>query len=387
MINGEKEIDPLRWAMVGGGRGSNIGYIHRSAALRDRHFQLVAGAFDIDPQRGVEFGISIGVDPARSYSDYKTLFAEETKRSDGIQAVSIATPNGTHYEISKAALEAGIHVVCEKPLCFKYSEAQELIELAEKKGLIVGVTYGYTGHQVIQQARKMIQNGDIGEVRVINLQFAHGACNTALEERVPALKWRLDPAYAGPSFVLGDVGTHTLFMAETMVPDFRIKNLLCSRQSMVAGRKLEDNAFVLMNLHSGAVAQMWASAINCGSIHGQKIRVVGSKASLEWWDERPNQLSYEIEGEPIRILERGASYLYPEALAEDRIGAGHPEGLFESWSNLYRRYALAMDAANRGDKAFLEDFWYPDVQAGAEGVKFVEKCVQSADGGSVWVDY
>lgn len=387
MINGEKEIEPLRWAMVGGGRGSNIGYIHRSVALRDRHFQLVAGAFDINPQRGMEFGISVGVDPSRSYPDYKTLFAEESKRSDGIQAVSIATPNGTHYEISKAALQAGIHVVCEKPLCFNHSEAEELINLAEKKGLIVGVTYGYTGHQVIQQARKMIQNGDIGEVRLIILQFAHGACNTALEETVPALKWRMDPQYAGPSFVLGDIGTHTLFMAETMVPDFRIKNLLCSRQSMVAGRKLEDNAFVIMNLHGGAVAHMWASAINCGSLHGQKIRVIGSKASLEWWDERPNQLSYEIEGEPVRILERGAGYLYPEALAEDRIGAGHPEGLFESWSNLYRRYALAMDAANRGDKAFLKDFWYPDVRAGAEGVNFVEKCVQSAENGSVWVEY
>lgn len=385
MINGEKILDhPIRWGMVGGGRGSQIGYIHRSSALRDNTFQLVAGVFDINPERGKNFGIQLGVGPERCYPDYKTMFVEESQRSDGIEAVSIATPNGTHYEICKAALEAGLHAVCEKPLCFSYVQAEELVNLADSRGLVVGVTYGYSGHQLIEQARQMVLNGDLGEIRIVQMQFPFGAYNTPVEEKVPAAKWRMDPKVAGPSFVLGDVGTHPLFLAEVMVPDFKIKNLMCTTKSFVKGRQLEDNAFVIMNLENGAQATSWSSAINCGALHGQKVRVIGSKASIEWWDERPNQLSYEIEGEPVRILERGGAYLYDKAREEDRISGGHPEGLFDAWANLYRRFAIAMQAASKGEKV---DFWYPDVHAGAEGVKWVEKCVESASKGCVWVDY
>lgn len=388
MINGESVISrPIRWAMVGGGRGSQIGYIHRSSALRDRSFELVAGAFDIDPARGKDFGEKLGVDPARCYPDYKTMFAEEAKRKDGIEAISIATPNGTHYEISKAALEAGLHVVCEKPLCFKTEEAEDLVRLSEEKGLVVGVTYGYSGHQMIHQAKEMVANGDLGEIRLVNMQFAHGGYSANIEANNPAAKWRLDPKFAGPSFVLGDVGTHALYLGETIVPQLKIKRLLCTRQSYVEGRQLEDNAYVLLQYDNGVTGTLWACGVNAGSLHGQKIRVIGSKASIEWWDERPNQLSYEIEGEPQRVLERGAGYLYPGALDDDRIGGGHPEGLFESWSNLYRRFAIAMDAANRGDKEFLKDYWYPDVRAGAQGVKFVNACVESADKGATWQDF
>lgn len=385
MINGEKLLDrPIRWAMVGGGRGSQIGYIHRSAALRDNTFQLVAGAFDINPERGLDFGKNLGVDPERCYPDYKTMFAEEAKLLDGIEAVSIATPNGTHYEICKAALEAGLHVVCEKPLCFWTEQAEELVKLADSKGLVVGVTYGYSGHQMIEQARQMIKHGDLGQIRLINMQFAHGAYNTAIEKNNPAAKWRMEPNYAGPSFVLGDVGTHPLFLAEAIIPDFSIDTLMCTCKSFVEDRQLEDNAFVIMNLKNGAQATSWSSAINCGSMHGQKIRIIGEKASIEWWDERPNQLKYEIEGEPARVLERGSSYLYPSALAEDRIGGGHPEGLFEAWSNLYLRFAKAMQAMQKGETV---DFWYPDVHAAANGVKWVDKCVESSNKGAIWIKY
>lgn len=389
MINGEKLIEkPIRWAMIGGGRGSQIGYIHRSAALRDSSFQLVAGAFDINAERGKDFGVKLGVDPDRCYPDYLTMFKEEAKREDGIQAVSVATPNGTHFEICKAALESGIHVVCEKPLCFTVAEAKILKDLTQKNNLIVGVTYGYSGHQVIQQARKMIENGELGEIRIVNMQFAHGFHANAVEESNASTKWRVDPKVAGPSYVLGDVGTHPLYISEVMMPNMKIKSLMCSRQSFVKSRApLEDNAFVIMNYENGAVGTVWASAVNCGSMHGQKVRVIGSKASIEWWDEQPNQLRFEVQGEPVRILERGMDYLYKEALVDDRIGGGHPEGLFEAWSNLYYRFAIAMDAANRNDTEFLKDFWYPDINAGFEGIRWIENCVESADNGSVWVDY
>lgn len=389
MIQGDLRVTaPIRWAMVGGGRGSQIGYSHRCAALRDNSFQLLAGAFDIDPERGRDFGEALRVAPERCYSDYRTLFAEEAKRPDGIQAVSIATPNGTHFAICRAALEAGLHVVCEKPLCFTVEEAETLRALAGERRRLVGVTYGYAGHQMIRQARAMIAAGELGEIRMVHMQFAHGFHSEAVELANPSTRWRVDPKHAGPSYVLGDLATHPYYIAETLLPDRRIKRLLCSRQSFVASRApLEDNAYVLMEYEGGIMGHLWASAVNAGSMHGQKVRVIGSKASLEWWDEHPNQLRYEVQGEPVRILERGMDYLSPEAREDDRIGAGHPEGLFEAWANLYGRFALAMEALDRDDTAAVEALGIPGIEAGVEGVRWVEHCVRSAEAGAVWVDY
>jgi predicted dehydrogenase len=389
MINGSKRLSrPLRWAMVGGGVNSQIGYIHRSAALRDQNFVLVAGAFDLDPARGRAFGETLGVAPERCYADYQSLIAGEAGRADGVEAISVATPNGTHFAITKAALEAGLHVVCEKPLCFTLGEAETLREIAQAHKLIVGVTYGYAGHQLIEQAREMIAAGQLGEIRMVHMQFAHGFHSAPVEAQSEATQWRVDPRLAGPSYVLGDVGTHPLYIAETLLPDLRIKRLQCNRQSFVKSRApLEDNAYTLMEYEGGAMGWVWSSAVNAGSMHGQKVRVIGSLASLEWWDERPNQLSFEVQGQPAQVLERGMGYLHANALLDDRIGAGHPEGLFEAWSNLYYRFALAMDAANRGDTAALAQLRYPDIHAGVEGVRWVERCVASADRGGVWIDY
>ena len=389
MIKGERlTAAPVRWAMVGGGRDSQIGYVHRSAALRDRAFELVAGAFDLDPGRGRAFGVELGTAPERCYPDYLAMFEAEAERADGIQAVSVATPNNTHFEITKAALEHGVHVVCEKPLCFTVAEAEELEALATNRGKIVGVTYGYAGHQLIEQARTMVARGDLGEIRVVNLQFAHGFHSAPVEERNPAARWRIDPRFAGPSYVLGDIGTHPLYISGVILPHLRIKRLLCARQSFVKSRApLEDNAVTLMEYDNGAFGTVWSSAVNAGSMHSQKVRIVGSKASIEWWDERPNQLSYEVQGEPARILERGMGYLQPEALADDRIGAGHAEGLFEAWANLYGRFAIAMEATDRGELERLASLRYPDIRAGVAGVRWVENCVRSADQGGIWVNY
>ncbi len=391
MFNEEFRLErPLRWGMVGGGRGSQIGYIHRSAALRDGLFKLAAGAFDIKADRCVEFGTNIGLDPKRCYADYKVMFEEEAKREDGIEAVSIATPNKFHYEMTKAALEAGLHVICEKPLCFTVKEAEELKAIAERENKVIGVTYGYTGFQMIHQARKMIENGDLGVIRIVNMQFAHGWHSEEVEKNDPGLKWRVTPEQSGPTYVLGDIGTHALYLAEVMIPNLKIKELMCSRQSFIESRApLEDNAVVLMNFEGGAVGNLWVSAVNTGAIHEQKIRVVGSKASIEWWDEHPNQLVYEVQGKPKQLLDRGHGYLYhdDEAVSSDRIGAGHAEGLFESWSNLYRRYAIAIDSMNKGDIETLNNTWYPDINVGLEGVRFIENCVKSADDGSKWVKY
>ncbi|RQQ03236.1 gfo/Idh/MocA family oxidoreductase [Burkholderia stagnalis] len=389
MIDGQILLGhSIPWGMVGGGLGSQIGYSHRSAALRDGSFQLVAGAFDIDPQRGRQFGVKLGVAAERCYPDYRTMFEVEASRPDGIRAVSIATPNNTHFEICRAALNAGLHVICEKPLCFTTAEAEELARLSVEKRKIVGVAYGYSGHQMIEQAREMIARGDLGEIRIVQMQFAHGFHSEGVEAASPAARWRVDPAFAGPSYVLGDIGTHPLYISEVMAPELKIRRLMCSRQSFVKSRApLEDNAFTIMEYDTGAIGYVWSSAVNAGSMHSQKVRVIGSKASVEWWDEHPNQLRYEIQGQPAQILDRGMGYLHPQALHDDRIGAGHPEGLFEAWSNLYGRFARAMDATDRRDAAALKGIRYPDVHAGVEGVRWVENCVRSADEGGVWVDY
>ncbi|MET0429761.1 MAG: Gfo/Idh/MocA family oxidoreductase [Microvirga sp.] len=386
MITGRRIVpEPIRWGMVGGGDGSQVGYSHRSAALRDRAFALVAGAFDIDPARGRAFGLELGLDGERSYPDHAAMLSAEARRPDGIQAVTIATPNSTHYAICKAALEHDLHVICEKPLCFTVAEAEELKALSLSRGRIVGVTYGYAGYQMIEQARAMVERGDLGDIRIVNLQFAHGFHATAVEEHNAAARWRVDPRFAGPSYVLGDIGTHPFYISQVILPHLKVKRLLCVRQSFVKSRApLEDNAVTLMEYDNGAIGTVWSSAVNAGAMHSQKVRIVGAKASVEWWDERPNQLSYEVQGEPARILERGMGYLAAPALAEDRIGGGHPEGLFEAWANLYNRFALAMTGAGAANGASLR---YPDIAAGVEGVRWVETCVRSADAGGIWVDY
>jgi predicted dehydrogenase len=241
---------------------------------------------------------------------------------------------------------------------------------------------------MIEQARVMVANGELGDIRIVQLQFAHGFHSAPVEELNPSTKWRVDPRFAGPSYVLGDLGTHPFYISEVILPHLRIKRLLCARQSFVPSRApLEDNAVTLMQYDNGALGTVWCSAVNAGAMHSQKVRIVGAKASLEWWDERPNQLSFEVQDQPARVLERGMNYLAPEAVADDRIGPGHPEGLFEAWANLYGRFAIAMDAADRGDAARLASVRYPDIAAGVEGVRWVENCVRSADAGGVWVDY
>ncbi len=389
MINGDRLTrETILWGMVGGGKGSQIGYIHRSAAERDRYFQLVAGAFDLNPERGRAFGEELGLDSARCYADYKAMFAAESARPDGIRAVSIATPNNTHYEISKAALEAGIHVICEKPLTFTTAEALELQRIATERGLLVGVTYGYSGYQMIEEAARLVASGALGEIRLVNLQFAHGFHNEAVEDANPAIRWRVDPKFAGPSYVLGDLATHPFYLSEVICPQLKIRRLMCARQSFIASRApLEDNAVTLMEYEGGAFGTLWTSAVNAGAMHSQRVRIVGSKASVEWWDEHPNQLSLEVQGEPPRLLDRGMGYLHAETLGDDRISGGHPEGLFEAWANLYERFALAIEAHDDGAPERVAGLRYPGVEAGIEGVRWVENCVRSADQGGIWVDY
>lgn len=385
MLNGEISISrPLRWGMVGGGRTGAVGYKHRAGAMQDNTaYKLLAGAFDVDYERCVSFGKNMGVDEDRLYSDYKKMFEKEAGREDGIEVVSIATPNCSHFEITKAALEAGLHVICEKPLFFTREEGYEIKKIAEEKKLIVGVTYGFSGHPLILQMRQMVLNGDIGEVRMLELQYTHGFFN---EDNGKI--WRMDPAVSGPSFVIGDLSTHTYYMSHLICPHIKITELLCDRQSIVKSRApLEDNAYVMMHYDNGAVGRLWTSGVNAGCMDGHRIRIVGSKASIEWRDNQPNELLYEVQGQPIQTMIRAMPYLYDEANADERLGALHAEGLLESWANIYLRIARAIDLKNQGKEEELKALVYPDLEGGIEGTIWIENCVKSANASSSWIKY
>ena len=391
MLIGEKKIArPLRWAMIGGGRTSNVGYKHRLGALRDNTaFEMVASAFDVDAARGKDFGTSLGIAPERCYPDCTTMFAEEAKREDGIEVVTIATPNSTHYEVAKAALQAGLHVICEKPLFFEVAQGEEIKALAEAKGKIVGVTYGFSGSPLMLQMRAMVENGDLGDIRMVELQYTHGFNATDEGDRVSeGQKWRVDPRIAGASYVLGDLSTHTFYMSELICPQLRIKELLCDRQSFFRCRApLEDNAYVMIRYENGAVGRMWASSVNAGCMNGHRIRIVGSKASIEFSDNQPNELIYEVQGQPIQKMIRAMPYLYDECNADERLGALHAEGLIESWANIYLKFAIAIDAKDRGDEKTLKSLVYPDLDHGIDGIRWIQACVKSANAGAAWVPF
>ena len=390
MLNGEKLIQrPLRWGMIGGGRTGQVGYKHRTGALRDNTaYQLVCGAFDLDAERGRDFGQNLGVPSERLYDDYKALIAAEAQREDGVEVLSIATPNFTHFEITKACLEAGIHVICEKPLFFTVAECEEVAKLAQEKGLIVGVTYGFTGHPLVHQMVAMVKKGLLGEIRIVDMQYSHGFNAGDDTDAGEAVKWRTNPLTAGPTFVLGDIGTHLYYLSEVVMPELKIEKLLCDRKAFIPSRApLEDHATVLMHYNNGARGRLWVSSVNAGNMGSQRYRFVGSKASIEWSDAHPDQLIYEVQGEPNQVLHHGMPYLEEESLAVDRMGALHTEGLGDSWANIYLWIAQAIDAKQRGDEAFLATHHYPGIEAGTEGVRWLENCVRSADAGAAWVDF
>lgn len=385
MIRKDNLKQPIRWGMVGGGRGSQIGGSHRDAAKRDGNFKLLAGVFDIDAERGRAYGVEeLGLEADRCYADYKEMFAKETAREDGIQAVSIATPNSTHFAISKCALEHGLHVICEKPLTFTSAESEELKEIAIKHNRVFGVMYGYTGYPTVSQAREMVARGDLGKIRIVHMQFAHGFHAEEVEKNDPGLQWRVTKAASGLSYVLGDIGTHCLQMGH-LISGMEMESLSCMKKSFVESRELEDDAHVMIKYKNGAVGTLWCSAVAVGNLHNFKVEIIGEKGTIRWWDEHPNQIEYAPLNEPFRMLDRGMGYLY-ESARHERVGGGHPEGYFDSWANLYRNFGHAMIAADNDQQSELKDIWFPGLDDGIEGVRFIERCVESAESSSQWVD-
>lgn len=372
---------PLRLGMVGGGEGAYIGNIHRISARLDNGFQLVAGAFDIDAERGRRFATSLGIEDSRSYGDYQAMLAAELARPDRVDAVAICTPNHTHFPIAKAFLEAGFDVICEKPLTTTLEDAVALREVVERTGRFMGVTYTYSGYPMVHEAREMVAAGLLGAIRVVQVEYPLEWMATAIEHEGNAqAAWRTDPKKSGRGGSIGDIGTHAYHLAG-FVTGLKLESLSADLATFVAGRALDDNAHVMLRYEGGARGLLWSSQVAIGCSNGVRLRVFGEKGSLTWFQEQPNELEFTgLFGRTQRI-KRGADDLSESAKSRTRTPPGHPEGYLEAFANLYAGFAEAIRARQEGREPTAIGRHIPSVHDGLKGVAFVDAVVDSAQAG------
>ena len=377
---------PLRMGMVGGGRGAFIGGVHRLCARLDGQYELVAGALSSDPQRARESGADLGLAPERVYASFTDMAAAEARRPDGIEVVSIVTPNDSHHAIARAFLDRGIDVICDKPMTTTVEDALDLVQAVRRTGLIFGLTHNYTGYPMVRQAREMVVAGEVGALRVVQAEYVQDWLTTKLEDTgQKQAAWRVDPARAGAGGCLGDIGTHAYNLAG-FVTGLEARELAADLSRFVPGRRLDDNVHILLRFDDGTRGMLWASQVAPGNENGLRLRIYGEKAGLEWSQEHPNQLRVAREGQPPQILSRGGSNLGPAAALATRIPAGHPEGYLEAFANLYHDLAEQIRARRAKRAPDPGALLVPTVDDGARGVKFIAAAVESSARNGAWVD-
>jgi len=375
----------LKWGMIGGGEGSQIGPAHRISAALDGHFHLTAGALDIDPARGKAFASTLGIADDRAYGNWQEMLEGERARPDRLDLVTIATPNATHYEISRAFLEAGFHVLCEKPLTMTAEEAEHIVAIAKESGKVCAVNYGYSGYPLVRQMRAMVADGELGKVRMIKAEFAHGFHADADEADNPRIRWRYDPDQAGTSAVFADAGIHAFHMA-CFVSGQTPAELSADFSSMVGDRQLEDDAMINMRLSEGAVLRLWTSAIAVGRMHGLTLQVFGEKGGLSWQQQHPEQLHWTPLNGRTQVLERGDAALSPQAVRASRIPIGHAEGMPVAFANIYHDLADVLRAEKHGHAPDPHALDYPTAVDGLWSMRAIEAAAKSANSRGAWVD-
>ncbi len=367
----------LNWGMIGGGEGSQIGPAHRLGALADGHFRLVAGALDHRPDAGRDYARRLGVAEDRAYGDWQEMLAGERHRADRPDLITVATPNATHYQITKAFLEAGFHVLCEKPMTVTVEEGEEIVRIAERMGRICAVNYCYSAYPMIRQARAMVRNGELGRIRLVVTNFSHGHHANAADAENPRVRWRYDPAMAGVSGQFADCGIHALHMA-SFICDDEVETLSADFASTIPSRELEDDAMVNFRLSGGTVGRLWTSSVAIGRQHGFDIQVFGETAGLRWHSEQPNQLIYTPLGGRTQIMEKGESGLHEDARRLSRVAIAHPEGFPLAVANIYCDLADAIRGQVRDG--------LPRASAGVRSIAAVHASVASARARGAWVE-
>ncbi len=375
----------LNWGMIGGGKGSQIGPAHRLAAGLDGHFNFVAGALDHDPMAGREFAQSLGLSADRAYGDWREMLSSEVSRPDRVDLVTVATPNSTHYEISKAFLQAGINVLCEKPMTVTEAEAEDLVLTARAAGRICAVNYGYTGYALVRHMRAMVARGDLGRIRLVVAEFAHGHHANAADANNPRVRWRYDPAQAGASVQFADCGIHALPMA-SFVTGQNVARLSADFASCLPERVLEDDAMVNFRMDGGTVGRLWTSSVAIGRQHGLAMQVFGETGGLRWSQEQPNQLFYMPLGQRLQVIERGEGNLSPEADRASRVTVGHAEGMPLAFGNIYRDLAESLFAAQQGRSPDPAMTLFPTAEDGLRSIAAIHAAVFSAKQEGVWVE-
>ena len=367
----------LNWGMVGGGKGSQIGPAHRLGAQADGNFAFVAGALDHNPEAGRAYAQDLGIAPDRAYGDWREMLEGEAAREDRIDLVTVATPNATHFEITKAFLEAGFNVLCEKPMTMSVEEGEEIVRVAEASGKVCAVNYCYSAYPMIRQARAMVRAGEIGKVRLVVTSFSHGHHGDATDADNPRVRWRYDPAMAGVSGQFADCGIHALHMA-SFVCDDQVERLSADFASTIASRELEDDAMVNFRLSGGTVGRLWTSSVAIGRQHGFDLQVFGETGGLRWASEQPNQLIYTPVGGRTQVIEKGEGGLSEEAARLSRVAIAHPEGFPMAVANIYVDLADAIRGAARDG--------LPTSADGVRSMAAVFAAVESAKSGGAWVD-
>ncbi len=378
----------IRMGMVGGGRGAFIGAVHRMASALDGEIELVCGAFSSDPEKSKASGADFYLSPDRVYGSYAEMIEKEKALPEDVRMdfVSIVTPNHVHYGPAKMALENGFHVVCDKPLCFDMEEARDLERLVEETGLIFALTHNYTGYPMVKQARNMVANGTIGEVRKVVVEYPQGWLSTKLEDsEQKQASWRTDPKRSGIAGSMGDIGTHAENLAE-YITGLQIKEMCADLTIFVPGRLLDDDGNVLLRFDNGARGILYASQISAGEENNLRIRIYDTKAGLEWHQQEPNSLQVKWLDRPMEVLRTGVGDLAAAAQAHTRLPAGHPEGYLEAFANIYRNFAKHVQARLAGkDPDPVYDF--PTVSDGVRGMQFIIKVVESSGTEQKWLSF
>lgn len=390
MIEGSKGSDAnpiVTYGMIGGGEGAFIGDVHRHAIGLDSKAKLAAGCFSRNYDNTLSTGEALHIDKERLYKSYEDMAAAEAARPDGIDFAVVVTPNKSHYPIAKAFLENGINVVCDKPLTTDSAEARDLARLAKEKNLLFAVSYTYSGYPTVKHARAMIAAGDIGKIRFVNAEYPQEWMADKIEDSgQKQASWRSDPAQSGNSNCVGDIGSHIENTVAYMT-GLKIKRLAARMDTFVDGRILDDNATIMVDYEGGAKGVYWPSQIAVGHDNDLGVRIYGSEGTIRWRQEDPNYLEVIYKDKPAMRISRGRDGLKGRAESLVRVPAGHPEGYFEAMGNIYTTYIAALIKKASGAALTEDDLDFPQAEAGAEGVKFIEKCVESSKKDAAWVKF
>ncbi|MFP4172177.1 MAG: Gfo/Idh/MocA family protein [Candidatus Hydrogenedentota bacterium] len=373
----------VRMGMVGGGYGAFIGAVHRIAGRLDGYIELVCGAFDVDPNRAKEFGKEVFLPADRVYGTYEEMIEAEAKLPEGerMDFVSVVTPNKVHHPVTMKALSNGFHVACEKPMTVTLQEAKEIEQKVKETGLLLLLTHTYTGYPMVKHARKMVQEGQLGKIRRIVVEYPQGwMAKRTEDEGCQQASWRVDPAQAGGSFTMGDVGTHAANLAET-ISGLKITDMCADLHTYVPGRMLDDDGNILLKFEDGATGLLWASGVAIGEENGLNIRIYGEKGGLTWRQEEPNTLVAAWLDKPKQVLRTGV-----DEAAGTRVPPGHPEGYLEAFANLYKNFAHAIADAKAGKPASPESHDFTSAREGVRGMAFVEGAVESSKKQS-WIKF